>query len=177
MKVFARLAARLHHHMPRREQLEGSRWIPAAALDSALWRFTRRSVPRAVALGLLVGILVPVAQFIVSALLALPTRANVPLAMLTTLITNPFTTPVIWALSYHVGAAMLRLDAASGVGPIDHLMQVTDGWALLEWLTSEGRVLALGLLVVATISAALGYLASGLMWRWWVARRRRRGRG
>ena len=43
-------------NMPRREELEHSRWIGPFARRPELWRFTRRSVPRGVAVGLLVGI-------------------------------------------------------------------------------------------------------------------------
>ena len=31
-------------------------------------------------------------------------RANVPVAALTTFVTNPFTTPLIWVVAYEVGA-------------------------------------------------------------------------
>lgn len=172
----SRISAHLRKSVPRREHLERSRWVPNAVLESALWRFTRRSVPRAVALGVAVGVLVPVAQFVVAAVLAMPVRANVPVAMAATLVTNPFTLPLFWAASYHIGAFVLRIDAASGIGPVDHLMRVTDGWALLEWLTSEGKVLALGLLVMASVGSSVGYLATSFGWRWWVARRRTRGR-
>ena len=60
-------------HVPTREQLEKSRWIKPFAkhvLRSDLWRFNRRSVPRAVALGLFVGIMIPLAHFVTAALLA-----------------------------------------------------------------------------------------------------------
>ncbi len=46
--------------MPSRDSLENNRFIQPVAhrvLAPELWRFTRRSVPRGVALGLLVGIL------------------------------------------------------------------------------------------------------------------------
>ena len=41
------------------------------------------------------GFLFPVAQIAIAALFALPFRANVPVAALTTFITNPFTTPFL----------------------------------------------------------------------------------
>ncbi|QGN56265.1 DUF2062 domain-containing protein [Novosphingobium sp. Gsoil 351] len=163
--------------MPTREQMGRSRWIPARVLESQLWRFTRRSVPRGVALGLLVGILLPVAQIIFAAILSFPTRANVPVAALTTFVTNPFTTPFIWAASYQVGAWLLRIDAAVAGGPIDHLFQITDLWSGIQWLTSEGKVLALGLVAVAVVAAAAGYLLTSLVWRWWIIHKRRRPYG
>lgn len=162
--------------MPTREQMAQSRWIPSHVLHSQLWRFTRRSVPRGVALGVLVGVLLPVAQVIFAAILSFPTRANVPVAALTTFITNPFTTPLIWAFSYQVGAWLLRIDAAVAGGPIDHLLNVTDMWSALEWLTAEGKVLALGLVVVAVVAASASYLVAGLSWRWWIAAKRNRQR-
>ncbi|WP_423142115.1 DUF2062 domain-containing protein [Parablastomonas sp. CN1-191] len=164
-------------NMPTREQMAKSRWVPARALERSLWRFNRRSVPRGVALGLVVGILVPVAQIVFAAILALPMRANVPVAALTTFITNPFTTPLIWAGSYQVGAVLLHFDVAGGIGPIERFMAISDVWALIEWLTAQGKVLGLGLVVVATVSAVLGYLLSGMTWRWLVLRRRRRSLG
>ena len=171
-KLTARLRDWSQRNMPTRAQMERSRWIPKSALRSELWRFTRRSVPRAVALGLLVGILLPFAQIVFAAFLSLPSRANVPIATLTTFITNPLTTPFIWAASYQVGNAFLHIDNRAG-GAIDRLFALTDMWSAIEWLTSEGKSLALGLVIVAVISASLGYLLAGVGWRWWVGHKRR----
>ena len=141
-KLVSRLQAWGKLYMPTREQMARSRWVPKSVLRSELWRFTRRSVPRAVALGLLVGILLPFAQIVFAAILSLPTRANVPIAAVTTFITNPFTTPLIWAASYQVGSALLHIDSQAG-GAIDRLFALTDMWSAIEWLTSEGKALAL----------------------------------
>ena len=48
----------LHRQAPTRDSFERSRFLRPFAqrvFHPALWRFTRRSVPRGVALGLLVG--------------------------------------------------------------------------------------------------------------------------
>ena len=169
-------------NMPTREQMERSRLIRPFAhrvLASELWRFTRRSVPRGVALGMLVGIIVPFAQVLFAAFFSLSVRANVPVAALTTFVTNPFTTPFIWAASYKVGERLLYFDGMFHANPIDSLMRVTDGWQLIEWITAEGKVLALGLIVVAVLAAAVSYLAASLGWNAWVRtkRRRRQARG
>jgi uncharacterized protein (DUF2062 family) len=163
--------------MPTREQMARSRWVRPFAhrvLASELWRFTRRSVPRGVALGMLIGIIVPFAQVLFAAFFSLSVRANVPVAALTTFITNPFTTPFIWAASYKVGERLLFWDGLFHVSPIDSLMRVTDAWQLIEWITAEGKVLALGLVVVATVAAAVSYLAASLGWSAWVRAKRRR---
>ena len=163
-------------NLPTREQMERSRVIRPFAhrvLRSELWRFTRRSVPRGVALGMIVGIIVPVAQILFAALLCLTVRANVPVAALTTFITNPVTTPLIWAFAYEVGSYLLRFDAMLYKSPIDSFFAITDFWGLLGWLTDQGKVLALGLFVVASVAAAASYLATSFGWRWWIAHKRR----
>ncbi len=171
-KLVSRLQAWGKRNMPTRDQMARSRWVPKSVLRSELWRFTRRSVPRAVALGLLVGILLPFAQIIFAAILSLPSRANVPIAAVTTFVTNPLTTPLIWAASYQVGNALLHIDDRAG-GALDRLFALTDIWSAMQWLTSEGKSLALGLVIVAVISASVGYLLSGVVWRWWIGHKRR----
>ena len=98
--------------MPTRASLEGNRYFQPVAhrvLAPELWRFTRRSVPRGVALGMVTGILFPVAQIVLSAVFALPFRANIPTAAATTFITNPLTTPPLWVAGYWIGKTVLRL--------------------------------------------------------------------
>ena len=170
-------------NMPTREQMEGNRFIRPFAgrvLRSELWRFTRRSVPRGIALGLLVGIIVPFAQILFAALLSAPVRANVPIAALTTFVTNPFTTPLIWVAAYWVGSLLLRIDAATVVAPVTTAIERTELQQFLEWLTGATMVTAFGLVVIAVVSAALSYLISVWTWRWmtarkWSRRRARRG--
>ena len=171
-KLADRLAAWAHRNMPTHEQMSDSRWIPERVLERELWRFTRRSVPRGVALGMLVGILLPFAQILFAALLSFTVRANVPVAALTTFVTNPFTTPFIWALSYKIGGLILHVDSKTG-GAVDTLFRLTDFWSVLQWLTAEGKVLAFGLVVVAVISASVSYLLAGFGWRLWIGRKRR----
>lgn len=173
------LADWLKRHMPTREQMEHNRYIRPFAhrvLRSELWRFTRRSVPRGVALGLLVGIIVPFAQIFFAALLSVSVRANVPIAAVTTFVTNPFTTPFIWVAAYWVGEALLRVDAATVVAPVNTAIEQTDLQQFLQWLTGAGIVTAFGLVVIAVVSASLSYVLSVWVWRWWTARKWQRRR-
>jgi hypothetical protein len=134
-------------------------------LAPELWRFTRRSVPRGVALGMVTGVLCPVAQIPLSALFALPLRANIPAAALTTFITNPFTTPPIWVAAYWLGHQILRFDAvATGEG---------SGW--LHWIYAEaGPSTLVGLLIITAVLTVAGYALSALGWRLWIARKWKR---
>ena len=181
--MLARFASWIHRNMPTREQMERSRWIRPFAgrvLRSELWRFTRRSVPRGVALGLLVGIfvLVPGLQIVGTALLSLPVRANIPLGAAMTFLSNPATTPFILLASVYIGNAILDIgaDAAKVSFLMDSGASIGD-W--VAWFFSEAApAMLLGLFIVAVVSAALGYVAAALGWRWMLLRKwKRRGHG
>ena len=107
-------------NMPKREELAESRWMKpfgSRVLHSEFWRFTRRSVPRGVAVGLFVGVflLIPGVQIVGAALLSMPFRANIPIAAAMTFLTNPVTTPFLLDLaSIKVGNLLgFRADIAS----------------------------------------------------------------
>lgn len=162
--------------LPTREALEQNRYLQPFAhrvLASELWRFTRRSVPRGVALGMLAGFWIPVGQMFVAAFLALPSRANVPIAVFTTLITNPITYP-FWIITANwTGNFVLRIDAMTYGEPLNTQMNSGFGeW--LSWFLEAAGVTAFGFLVIGIIAAALGYIISSVGWRWWILRKRRR---
>ena len=182
--VFARAAAWWRRSMPTRDGLEasfsGNRFMRPVAhrvLAPELWRFTRRSVPRGVALGMVTGILFPVAQIVLSAILALPFRANIPTAAATTFITNPMTTPPLWIGAYWIGKTLLRLDQVVPGKPVAHAAVANTGW--MHWLWAGALpATVLGLLVITAVGAVGGYFLSALGWRLWIARKwktRRRG--
>jgi uncharacterized protein (DUF2062 family) len=160
-------------NMPKRETFERIRWLRPIAhriLLPELWRFHRRSVPRGVALGVVVGVLIPVAQTVFAALLALPARANVPVAALTTFLTNPFTTPPIWVAAYWLGRKLLALDSDGSL-----VQHEAVGW--LQWLVSEaGPATAVGLVAISVIGAIIGYALAAFWWRYWVAHKWRKRR-
>lgn len=160
----------LHKAMPSREALESNRFIRPVAhrvLAPALWRFTRRSVPRGVALGLIVGIflMIPGVQIAGAALLALPVRANVPLAVSMTFLSNPATTPFILGLSYYVGKVMLGRsgDLSAFYGLMEHHASLKEWAAVL--LGEAAPVMLFGLAIVSLVVAAVGYLLASWFWR------------
>ena len=160
--------------MPTREQMAANKYLAPVShrfLSPELWRFTRRSVPRGVALGLFSGFIVPVGQIFLAAFLALPARANVPLAALVTFITNPFTLPFWLFAANRVGRFVLKIDAATG-GTAQQ--QIASGrWQEFGWFLRTAGVTAFGFGVLAIVSAAVGYLLSSVIWRLVVARKRR----
>ncbi|HEU0135523.1 MAG TPA: DUF2062 domain-containing protein [Allosphingosinicella sp.] len=169
-----RIARWARKNMPKREDLARSPWIKPfgkRVLHSEFWRFTRRSVPRGVAVGLLVGIfiMIPGLQIIGSALLCIPCRGNIPVAALMTFLSNPFTTPFILTASYFLGDS-LGLGGHKGVPGRE--ATISD-W--FTWLFSDAAMATVsGLFIIAVISAVIGYFASILIWRWWTAHKWRR---
>ena len=161
---------------PSRESFENSRFLKPFAqrvFHPALWRFTRRSVPRGVALGLLVGIflLVPGIQIVGAALFALPVRANVPVAAAMTFLSNPITTPFLLAGALFIGNATLNLGA--DLSQFEALMSrhaSLKSWA--EWFfSSAAPALLWGLFVIAVLAALLGYVIAVWAWRIWLIRK------
>ncbi|WP_235829514.1 DUF2062 domain-containing protein [Croceicoccus estronivorus] len=174
--VKTRIVTWTRRNMPTREQMERNRLIRPFAhrvLRSELWRFTRRSVPRGVALGMLVGIIIPFAQILFASLLSFTVRANVPVAALTTFVTNPFTTPLLWLFAYRVGSWLLHVDAMTIVAPVNTAIERTELQDALQWLTGATLVTAFGLVVIAVIASAFSYVVTSLVWRAWVARKRK----
>ena len=163
----------IRKYMPTREEMAANRYLAPIAhrfLTPELWRFTRRSVPRGVALGLFAAFIIPVGQIFLAAFMALPSRANVPVAALSTFITNPFTLPFWLVVANRVGAMTLQVDADTG-GIAAGSME-SEAWAWFAEFFEAAGVTVFGFVVLAVVSAGLGYLISGWVWRVIVARRR-----
>lgn len=166
----------LSRTLPTRESLERNRFLKPFAhrlLRSELWRFTRRSVPRGVALGLFVGVMIPLAHFVVAACLAVFVRANIPAAMLATFIGFPIIYVGLVALAYKIGNFLLHVDAMTAIQPISNAMESTQTDHLLQSLTGAGLSTAFGLFVIATVLSSLGYVLTSVLWRRRVGRRRK----
>ena len=166
----SRLTRWWHANMPTRESLEHNRFLAPVAhrvLAPALWRFTRRSVPRGVALGLLVGILllIPGVQIAGAVLLALPFRANIPVACAMTFLSNPATTPLILWASVWLGNGLLGrgADVARFMTLIEEHASMHQWFA---WLFSEAApAMLFGLAIISVACAVVGYVIAVGFWR------------
>ncbi|WP_407876353.1 DUF2062 domain-containing protein [Qipengyuania nanhaisediminis] len=159
--------------MPSRKEMAQSKYLKPIAhrfLLPELWRFTRRSVPRGVALGLFSAFIIPVGQIFLAAFLAFPARANVPLAALVTFVTNPFTIAFWAVVANQVGRFILRIDAATSGVANEQLRSGTWQWVIDAF--EVAGVTVVGFFVLAVVSSAVGYLLSSAVWRVLVARKR-----
>jgi hypothetical protein len=169
----------LRRHIPTRESIHSYRLLRPFAKplsNPSLWRMTHRSVPRGVALGLGIGVIIPFMHTIIAAVLAIPLRANVAVAAAVTLVVNPLTIPPMYYAAYRIGSWELHHDSHL-VDPAAARRFSSELSRFLFWIHHASGSIALGILTIAAAAAILGYLLSSLGWRWWLGGKwRQRGR-
>ncbi len=149
-----------------------------------LWHLHRRSVAGGVAVGMFAGLIPgsnPV-QFSAAALLSIGFRVNLPIAVIVTLYSNPFTIVPLYLVAFKLGQLVL-LAPDGGLPPFDIAGDSWSAWlgASLEWLTTVGKPLLVGIPLLALLLSVAGYALVRLAWRChvihaWRARRRRRSK-
>lgn len=158
----------LRRHAPTRESLERTRFLKPFARHLGhpeLWRMSGHSVPRGVALGLFVGVIIPVMHTVIASLLAIPTRANVAVAAGITLVVNPLTMPPLYYAAFRIGSWELHHDARL-LDPAVAERVTGELGRVLFWIHEASGPIAAGVLTIAFAAAAFGYIASALLWRW-----------
>ena len=101
-------------------------------------------------------------------MLALGLKVNLPIAVLVTLYSNPFTIVPLYYGAFKLGQFALRLDAAEFPSIAAHLEGTgMRQWipATLDWLASVGKPLLVGIPLLAIALAAIGYVVVDAAWR------------
>jgi uncharacterized protein (DUF2062 family) len=171
-------------YLPNSETVMRNRWLrPFAAWlqHPNLWHLHRRSAAGGVAVGLGCGLIPGPLQMISAALLAVLFRVNLPVALITTLYTNPFTLVPLYLLAYRIGAWVsgAHRGAAAAAPPFPELHWRDFIGKMWDWTVALGEPLLIGLPVLAGSLAIAGYVAVRVAWRVvvtlkWRARRRSR---
>jgi uncharacterized protein len=142
-----------------------------------LWHLNRRSVAGGVAVGMFSGLVPGPLQMLTAALIAIPLKVNLPVALLSTLYTNPFTIVPLYFFAYWIGSLI-----TGGNGPMtappEFSWSESATWlsALSDWASALGKPLLVGLVTLALSLAGLGWLFVQVAWRAWIIiswRRRR----
>jgi len=165
-------------HIPTRESIHRYRLLRPFAHHLSkheLWRLHRRSVPRAVALGLGIGIIIPFMHTVIAALLAIPLRANVAVAAAFTLLVNPLTIPPMYYAAYRIGSWELHHDSTL-MNPATAEHVSGELARFLFWIHEASGPIAVGVLTIAVVAATLGYAISALLWRGWLGSKWRKRR-
>lgn len=159
-------------------------WLGTWLHHPNLWHLNRGSVAGGVAIGLFAGLVPGPLQMLVAALLAIPLKKNLPVALLTTFYTNPFTILPLYLVAIAYGRFLLGAGHhPAKVEPYEwdwaHWIDSMQGFA--HWTLSLGKPLALGLPALAITLSVIGYAAVRIGWRAyvvlaWRARARRRAK-
>jgi uncharacterized protein (DUF2062 family) len=172
--------------LPDREKLEKNRflrWLGPTLLHPSLWHINRRSIAIGLAIGVFMGLIIPLAQIPFAAVVAVFLRANLPVAVVSTLVTNPFTFAPLYFMAYRIGAFLMgernhKITEASLDMQAENLGDGLNRWT--EKISELGEPLILGLVIMAVVGAVVSYILVRLLWRlqvmWRLWQKRRRAK-
>lgn len=170
--------------LPHHETVKNQRWLKPFGnwlQQPNLWQLHRRSVAGGVAVGFFCGLIPGPMQMMGAALLAVLFRVNLPVALITTLYTNPFTIVPLYMLAYELGAWVSGMH--SGMAVVQPSFPELHWQNLLhemwDWMVMLGKPFLIGLPLLALSLSVIGYVAVRVSWRVavilkWRARKRRR---
>lgn len=166
---------RLKRLLPDHDTISGNRWLRPfsnSLLHPRLWHLNRHSVAGAIATGLFCGLIPGPLQMIAAAVACLLFRVNLPLALLTTLYSNPLTIVPLYVLAYAMGAMATGQSPSGFIDPPEISGVSLTEWAqlLVPWMIELGKPLAVGLLLLASTLALVGYFGVRAAWRVWLIR-------
>ncbi|MCP4076538.1 MAG: DUF2062 domain-containing protein [Gammaproteobacteria bacterium] len=139
--------------------------------DPGIWHVNRRSVSGAIAVGLFCAVMPIPFQMLLAATMAILFHVNILIAVPTVWVSNPFTIAPIFYYCYQVGISILGSSR-----------QAFNFELSFSWLANELHFIwqpfLLGCLVVASVSAFVGYSFVRLLWRYliWQQIRKRQNR-
>jgi uncharacterized protein (DUF2062 family) len=146
-----------------------------------LWHLNRDSVAGGVGVGLFSGLVPGPLQMLTAALLAVPLRVNLPVALVMTLYTNPITIGPLYYIAFEIGHFIVEGGNGITPPPAFNFMQFADSAEeFLRWVLSLGKPLFIGLVTLAVSLGVAGYVAVQAIWRAhviyeWRQRAKRRG--
>lgn len=159
-------------YLPTNDSIRSNRYFARAGRflhHPNLWHLNRNSVSGGVAVGMLCGLIPGPLQMLGAALIAIPLRVNLPVALITTLYTNPFTIVPLYLVAYWIGSLLVG-GGGTMTDPPEFAWSRIGDWmhALVDWSLALGKPLVIGLVVLALSLAALGWIGVQLAWRIWV---------
>lgn len=144
---------------PRQKKLQGSflhRLLGANLFAAHLWVPERKTVPKSAALGVFIGLLPLVGlQTVFSAIAAYFVKGNIPIAIVSTFISNPFT----------VGALILaQIKLGEKLAPSLAVSDPTQPLRVTQYFAHYGKPLLVGSLTSALVGGILAYPLG--LWVW-----------
>ena len=157
-------------YLPTHESIHQNRFIGlfgSSLQHHNLWHLNRRSVAGGVAIGMFTGLIPGPFQMISAALVSIIFKVNLPVAVFTTLYTNPFTIVPLYVVAYALGAIITGGGSVHMPAIPDLQVDHWDDWipALFDWMMAMGKPFALGLFLLACLLALIGYFSVRWGWR------------
>jgi uncharacterized protein len=178
---------RIKRLMPKPETMANNRWLRwlgPSLLHPRLWHLSRRAVALGAAIGVFFAFITPIAQIPLSAAVSVVLRANIPTAVVATLVNTPPTFGPVYYAAWVVGSKVLGEQVDDEHKPevlVGKSTQVeAPGQALSAWskwmatLQDVGKPLLLGALIFSAVFSALAYVLVNGLWHWRVRSKRRR---
>ena len=132
-----------------------------AVLQPNLWHINKKSVSRGFAIGAFCAFLpIPGIQTLLAAFLSITFAANLPLAVILTWITNPFTYIPIVYFAIKIGGIFINAESTYGIKS-EQINIVTD-------LMQYWEPLFIGSFVLSLASSLLSYILIRVYWRYYV---------
>lgn len=138
--------------------------------DPRLWAVRRRWVVPAFALGLFIAFMPFPGHTLMGALSALALRVNIPVAAVSTWVSNPATMGPMYYLAYKLGAVLLGAE------------EKAFGFSMtFDWVTHTfvniWQPMLLGCVLLGAAAAFIGYVTLDVLWRISIANYKSRKRG
>jgi len=127
--------------------------------DTRLWGIRRRTAVPAFALGLFIAFMPFPGHMVMAVLVALSLRINIPIAVVTSLVSNPVTMYPMFYGAYRLGRTLL------GTEPVPFRFELSLDW-VTHTLVTIWQPMMLGCLLLGTAAALVGYVVVDGLWRY-----------
>ena len=140
--------------------------------DPNIWHVHKRSSAGGAAIGVFCAFIPFPVQMLSSAALAILFRMNLPIAVLTSFISNPLTIPPMFFFCYRLGVNIMGIKEEN--------VEFAFSWDVFgNTLIQIWEPLLLGCFIMGTISSILAYILVRLIWRFtaiakWEKRRKQK---
>jgi len=157
----------LKRFSPKREEVNLG-WLNQHLQDPQLWKWNKRTISRAFAIGLFCAFIPIPLHTLLAAALAVVFSSNILLSMALVWVNNPITMLPIYYFTYMLGSYIINMEFDS------NFVFTTE--YILENLTTTTLALWVGGLIVGTIVGILGFIAILLIYKYRAFKRIKRWR-
>ena len=140
----------LKKYSPKREDINLG-WLNKHLTDPELWKWNKKTIAKAFAIGLFCAFLPIPGHTILVAILSMMLSANILLSILVVWVNNPITMLPIYYFTYKIGASIIGIE-------IDPEFEFSFGY-LMDNLGSATLAMWIGGLITSIVAAILGYFS------------------